>query len=138
MPTGTPSRRSRWLRRTPAQVGRDGELFAALLYLLRGYLIVARDVRMPAGQVDLVCRRGRLLVVVEVKRRRTRGRFGAVHALSRRQEERLLAATTQLERRHRWATTARIDLVTIDGWRVRIWRSAVTRERHRRDSAQPW
>ena len=138
MPTGTPSRRSRWLRRTPAQVGRDGELLAALLYLLRGYVIVGRDVRMPAGQVDLVCRRGRLLVIVEVKRRRTPGRYGAVHALSWRQEERLLAATAQLQRRHRWARAARIDLVTIDGWRVRIWRNAVTRERHRRDSAQPW
>lgn len=113
-------------------------MLAALLYLVRGYLVIGRDVRLSGGQVDLVCRRGRLLVVVEVKRRRRRGRFGAVHALSRRQEERLLRATTQLERRHRWATAARIDLVTIDGWRVRIWRSAVTRERHRRDSAQSW
>jgi putative endonuclease len=113
-------------------------LLAALLYLVRGYLIVGRDVRMPAAQVDLVCRRGRLLVVVEVKRRRTHGRYGSVHALGWRQEERLLAATAQLQRRHRWARAARIDLVAIDGWQVRIWRNAVTRERHRRDSAQPW
>lgn len=138
MPTGTPSRRSRWLRRTPTQVGRDGELLAALLYLLRGYVIVGRDVRMPAGQVDLVCRRGRRLIVVEVKRRRTPGRYGAVHALSWRQEERLLAATGQLLRRHTWARTARVDLVAIDGWRVRIWRNAVTRERHRRDPTRSW
>ena len=138
MPTGTPSRRSRWLRRTPAQAGRDGEVLAALLYLLRGYVIVGRDVRMPAAQVDLVCRRGRLLVVVEVKRRRTRGRYGAVHALSWRQEERLLAATAQLQRRYPWSRAARIDLVAMDGWRVRIWRNAVTRERHRRDSTQSW
>jgi putative endonuclease len=138
VPTGTPSRRSRWLRRTPAQAGRDGERIAALLYLLRGYTIVGRDVRMSAGQVDLVCRRGRLLVVVEVKRRRTRGRYGAVHALSWRQEERLLAATAQLQRRYPWARAARIDLVAIDGWHVRIWRNAVTRERHRRDSTQSW
>jgi putative endonuclease len=113
-------------------------LLAALLYLVRGYLIVGRDVRMPAAQVDLVCRRGRLLVVVEVKRRRTHGRYGSVHALGWRQEERLLAATAQLQRRHRWARAARIDLVAIDGWQVRVWRNAVTRERHRRDSAQPW
>ena len=138
VPTGIPSRRSRWLRRTPAQVGRDGELIAALLYLVRGYLIVGRDVRMPAGQLDLVCRRGRLLVVVEVKRRRTHGRYGAVHALSWRQEERLLAATTQLQRRYPWARAARIDLVAIDGWRARMWRNAVTRERHRWDSARSW
>jgi putative endonuclease len=119
-------------------VGRNGERFAALLYLVRGYLIVGRDVRMPGGQVDLVCRRGRLLVVVEVKRRRTRGRFGAAHGLSWRQEECLLVAAAQLQRRHRWARAARIDLVAIDGWRVRVWRSAVTRERHRRDSTQSW
>lgn len=138
MPIGTPSRRSRWLRRTSAQVGRDGERIAALLYLVRGYVIVARDVRVPPGQVDLVCRRGRLLVVVEVKRRRTRGRYGALHALSWRQEERLLAASAQLLRRYSWARAARIDLVAIDGWRVRIWRSVVTHERHRRSSAQSW
>ena len=113
-------------------------MLAALLYLVRGYLIVGRDVRMPAAQVDLVCRRGRLMVVVEVKRRRTHGRYGSVHALGWRQEERLLAATAQLQRRHRWARAARIDLVAIDGWQVRVWRNAVTRERHRRDSAQPW
>ncbi len=113
-------------------------MLAALLYLLRGYVIVGRDVRMPAAQVDLICRRGRLLVVVEVKRRRTRGRYGAVHALSWRQEERLLAATAQLQRRYPWSRAARIDLVAIDGWHVRIWRNAVTRERHRRDSAQSW
>lgn len=137
MPTGTPSRRSRWLRRAPAQVGRDGERIAALLYLLRGHVIVARDVRTSAGQVDLVCRRGRTLIVVEVKRRlRRAGAYRALDDLSRRQEERLLAATAQLQRRYRWAQGARIDLVTIDGWRVRIRRSAITHERLRERSAR--
>ncbi len=136
MPTGTRSRRSRWLRRAPAQVGRDGERLAALLYLLRGYAIVGRNVRLPAGQVDLVCRRGSLLVVVEVKRRLRRGHYRALDDLSWRQEKRLLAATAQLQRRHRWARGARIDVVAIDGWRVRIWRGAITRERLRDRSAR--
>ncbi len=136
MPTGTPSRRSRWLRRTPAQAGRDGELLAALLYLLRGYLIVGRDVRTGVGQVDLVCRRGRLLVLVEVKRRRGGSRVAATHALSWGQAERLVRAAGVLQRRHRWATGARIDVVAIDGWRVRILRNSVTAERHGRSSTR--
>ena len=134
MRTGTRSRRSAWPRRTSAQAGRDGERLAALVYLLRGYRVIGRDVRTPHGQVDVVCRRGRLLVVVEVKRRRTRGLYGAAHALSRAQAERLDAATAFLQRRYRWARASRIDFVAIDGWRVRIHRSAVTAAQVRRRS----
>lgn len=134
MSTATRSPRSRWPRRSPAQAGRDGERLAALLYLLRGYRVIGRDVRTPYGQLDVVCRRGRLLVVVEVKRRRTRGRYGAAHALSRVQAERLDRATAHLQRRCRWASGSRIDLVAIDGWRVRVHASAVTSAQVRRRS----
>lgn len=77
-------------------------------------------------------------MVVEVKRRRTRGLYGAEAALSWRQEQRLLDASGQLLRRYRWAHAARIDLVAIDGWRVRVWRNAVTRASHVRDSSRSW
>ena len=120
MRTGTRSRRSAWPRRSPAQAGRDGERFAALLYLLCGYRVVGRDVRTPHAQVDLVCRRGGTLVVVEVKRRRTRGLRDASAGLSPRQAARLRAAARHMRATCSWARTARVDLVAIDGWRVRI------------------
>jgi hypothetical protein len=41
-----------------------------------------------------------------------------------------------LQRRHRWATGTRIDVVAIDGWRVRILRNSVTTERHGRRSTR--
>jgi putative endonuclease len=44
--------------------------FAALLWLtLKGYRLVAHRYRTPVGEVDLIMRRGRTLVFVEVKAR---------------------------------------------------------------------
>jgi len=48
---------------------------AASWYLARGYSILDRNWRCRDGELDLVVRRGRELVFVEVKARRT-SRFG--------------------------------------------------------------
>ena len=44
--------------------GRWGEDLAAALVRRHGYDVVARNWRCPIGEIDLVVRRGRLLVVV--------------------------------------------------------------------------
>ena len=49
------------------QRGRRGEALAVLWLRLKGYRILARNWRHPAGEVDILARRGRLLVAVEVK-----------------------------------------------------------------------
>jgi putative endonuclease len=49
--------------------GRRGETLAALFLNLKGYRIVARRVKTPVGEIDLIARRGRLTVFVEVKAR---------------------------------------------------------------------
>ena len=49
------------------QRGRRGEALAALWLRLRGYRILARNWRHPAGEIDILARRGPLLVAVEVK-----------------------------------------------------------------------
>lgn len=78
-------------RRQAARLtGLDAEWLAALWLRLKGYRIVARDLRTPLGQIDLVARRGRVLAIVEVKHRadlRT-----AVESLGARQQARLAAA----------------------------------------------
>lgn len=56
-------RQRAWLR------GRRAEALAAWWLRLKGYRILARDFRVPLGEIDLVARRGRLLAVVEVKKR---------------------------------------------------------------------
>ncbi|WP_454748698.1 YraN family protein [Ciceribacter selenitireducens] len=50
--------------------GRLSEYWAALYLLLKGYRIVALRYRTRAGEVDLIARKGNLVVFVEVKARR--------------------------------------------------------------------
>ena len=49
--------------------GRRAERLARLLLWLKGYRCLQTRYRSPVGEVDLICRRGRLLVFVEVKAR---------------------------------------------------------------------
>ena len=51
--------------------GRRGERLAAWYLRLKGWRILASRVRTPAGEVDLVARRGSLIAFVEVKVRAT-------------------------------------------------------------------
>ena len=49
--------------------GRIGEALAAFWLRLQGWSVVARRVRTPVGEIDLVARRGRTTLFVEVKTR---------------------------------------------------------------------
>jgi putative endonuclease len=51
--------------------GRQAERIAAWWLRLKGWQIVGRRMRTPAGEVDLVARRGAMLAFVEVKNRRS-------------------------------------------------------------------
>ncbi|SLN17910.1 YraN family protein [Oceanibacterium hippocampi] len=61
--------RDREERRRAYRAGRLAEDVAVIWLRLKGYRILARRYRHPAGEVDIVARRGRHLVAVEVKRR---------------------------------------------------------------------
>jgi putative endonuclease len=58
-------------RKAAENRGREGERRAAWWLWLRGWRILDRRVRTPAGEVDLVVRRGNLVAFVEVKTRAT-------------------------------------------------------------------
>lgn len=53
------------------RLGHRGEWLAALALLLKGYRIVARRHRTRLGEIDLIARRGDLVLIVEVKARPT-------------------------------------------------------------------
>ncbi len=58
-------------RRKRERAGRRAETAAALWLQLKGYRILERRARMPACEIDLIALKGRTLVFVEVKSRRT-------------------------------------------------------------------
>lgn len=47
--------------------GREGETRAALWLMAKGWAILAKRVRTPRGEIDLVARRGGCVAFVEVK-----------------------------------------------------------------------
>ena len=57
-------------RRSAERRGRRAEVLAALALMLKGYRIRAWRYRCPLGEVDLIARKGDLLIFVEVKARR--------------------------------------------------------------------
>ncbi|PKQ02525.1 MAG: YraN family protein [Alphaproteobacteria bacterium HGW-Alphaproteobacteria-12] len=72
--------------RAAYRLGLRAETLAALLLRLKGYRIIARRMKTPAGEIDIVARRGRSLAIVEVK---ARGGGEAAEALGPRQQRRL-------------------------------------------------
>ena len=58
-------------RRAAYGLGHRGETLAAFALRLKGFRILARRYRTPAGEIDLIARRGDLVAIVEVKARRT-------------------------------------------------------------------
>jgi putative endonuclease len=58
-------------RRIAEAAGRRGERLAGWWLRLKGWRILARRVRTPAGEVDLIARKDTLIAFVEVKLRAT-------------------------------------------------------------------
>lgn len=106
-------------KRQAERRGRRAEIFAALLLTLKGYAILARRFKAPTGEVDLIARRGRLLIFVEVKARPTLDQ--ALAAVPPRAWPRIAAgADAFLSRRPDLAQLdMRYDILAVAGWRWR-------------------
>lgn len=75
---------------TADATGRQAEDAAAAALIVDGWTVLARRVRTPAGELDMIAERAGVLAFVEVKARPTLA--GAAAALGPRQRARLLAA----------------------------------------------
>ena len=77
-------------RQAAFRVGVTAESRAAAYLTGRGYAIAARRFKSPVGEVDIVVRRGRELVFVEVKARQRLD--DAALSITPRQQRRIVAA----------------------------------------------
>jgi len=82
------------------ELGRRGERHAAWFYRMRGYSIVARNLRLQAGEIDLVARRGQTAVIVEVKTRQSLGAGEGFESVDRKKRERLVRLGDQYLAKH--------------------------------------
>jgi putative endonuclease len=77
-------------RQAAFALGLSAESRAAVLLIAKGYRIVARRWRSPAGEIDIVARRRNTLVFVEVKARAQLD--AAAESVLVRQQRRIIAA----------------------------------------------
>jgi putative endonuclease len=103
--------------------GRRAERIAEGWLRQRGLRSLARNHRIPAGELDLVMRDYNsnndrdCIVFVEVRYRRSRGYGGASASVSRAKQRRIAAAALDFLRRHRDYRdfAVRFDVVTLTG-----------------------
>jgi putative endonuclease len=74
-------------RRRAQRRGRLAEWLCCWHLRIRGWRVVARDWRCPAGEIDILARRGGVLAIIEVKRRGAVA--DAAAAVSARQRRRI-------------------------------------------------
>jgi len=119
-------RRKGALRRQRAQRrGRVAEWLCLWHLRLRGWHIMARGWRCPAGEIDILARRGKVLAVIEVKSRAELAT--AAMALAPRQRRRIARAAEAflLRRSDLSGLDLRFDLMLVAPFRLpRHWRGA--------------
>ena len=93
--------------------GRRGEVWAAVVLMLKGYRILGFRLKTPAAEIDLLAIRGRTLAVVEVKRRADL--LAALEGVSFDQRERLRRAGAAIagQRPALMGAAVRLDLMAL-------------------------
>jgi putative endonuclease len=98
--------------------GLDGERLALCFLVAKGYWPVARRYLSPAGEIDLIVKRGRSIVAVEVKSRPVIE--AAAHAITPQKMQRLQKALDcfRSERGLDDSYHFRCDAILIAPWRM--------------------
>ncbi|PZR57464.1 MAG: YraN family protein [Candidatus Meridianibacter frigidus] len=98
-----------------SETGRRAEDRAADYLRAGGYEILQRNGRLPGGEIDLVCKDGAAIVIVEVKARAT-GAFGsALGAVGARKQQTLRRLAVDYLQFFAPDARARFDVVAVDG-----------------------
>ena len=89
------------------------EEMAELLLRVKGYKILERRFKTPIGEIDLICKKKNLLVIVEVKERKTINE--ALQAVSENAKGRIAHAASYYRAAHpkHENDTIRFDLIAV-------------------------
>ncbi|RMG43227.1 MAG: YraN family protein [Acidobacteria bacterium] len=122
-------------RRSPGRTerGRRAERLAARFLAARGYHLLARNVRLGPGEIDIIARDGEEIVFVEVRSRRAGSAIPPEATVGRDKRRRLADAAAQwLERSGVEGVYCRFDVVAVEMGsgtaRIRHYRGAFVDE----------
>jgi putative endonuclease len=99
------------------QHGTVSEQLAAEYLQTRGLVVLARNVRCRAGELDLVCLDGGVLAIVEVRQRGRTDFGGALASVTWRKQRKIIRATQFfLQRQATWRRhVMRFDVLAVEG-----------------------
>ena len=107
------------------RLGAVGETLAVRHYERDGYTVLARNWRCRLGELDLVVRRGSLIVFVEVKSRSSLAYGHPAEAVTRAKQQRLRRLAAQWLHDSGWvAPEVRFDVVAVTGGRLEVYLAA--------------
>ena len=99
---------------TTTRRGHEAETLAARYLEAHGLRLLERNFRIRGGEIDLICRDGKVLVFIEV-RQRSYGEFGgAAASITASKRRRIVLAACHYLAAHA-AGDCRFDCVLIDG-----------------------
>ncbi len=98
----------------PRRLGEVGEGLAAAHLAAKGYDIVARNVRLPEGEIDIVARQGGTTVIVEVRARRSAPMGDGLDSIDARKAARLRNLALSYAATDGTADELRIDVIAVD------------------------
>jgi putative endonuclease len=96
------------------RIGKWGEDTATEWLAERGYRVIARNVRTPYGEIDIVAQLGDVTVFIEVKALTSSKNFFPEHQITPRKREHMLNAAQHYAAKHEvdhW----RVDVLAIEG-----------------------
>lgn len=76
------------------RLGQDSERYAVAALTAAGYVIEARNVRYPVGEIDIVAREGRTLCFIEVRATSSTAWGGPLASITDRKRCRIIRAAT--------------------------------------------
>ncbi|MDO8755664.1 MAG: YraN family protein [Anaerolineales bacterium] len=95
-------------------IGAWGEDMAAKWLAEHGHQILARNIRTPYGEIDIIAKKGGLIIFVEVKTLTSSQKFFPEHNITKRKREHMLNAAQHYTAKHEidhW----QIDVIAIEG-----------------------
>jgi len=96
------------------RIGKWGEDIAAEYLTQRGYEIVARNIRTPYGEIDVIAKQNDIIIFVEVKTRTSNTMGLPEESITPRKRDHMLAAADHYAAENKinhW----QIDVVAIEG-----------------------
>jgi putative endonuclease len=96
------------------QIGAWGEQVAADWLIEHGHQIVARNIRTPYGEIDIITKQGDVMIFVEVKTLISSRNFFPEHNITARKREHMLAAA-QHYAAEQGIDHFQIDVLAIEG-----------------------